>query len=384
MKFKEFKPSSWAIDNKISVYVLTAIITIWGLMSYNSIPKESFPEIVVPTIYIQTVYQGNSPTNIENLVTKPLEKQLKGIAGMKKLNSTSLQDVSVIMVEFNTDMNASVAKGKVKDAVDRAQQDLPRDLTMQPNVQEVNFSELPILYINLAGKMDLNKLKKYADLMKDKIEGMKEISKVIMVGDLEREIQVNVDMYKMQAANFSLGDIERAIQYENMNISAGLVPMDGMKRNLSIRGEFKDVDEIRNLVVSSGSGAKVYLKDIADVTDGTKEQESYARLEGKNVITLNVVKRSGENLIEASDKIAALVEQMQKADFPADMKVTITGDQSETTRSTLHDLINTIIIGFLLVTFILMFFMGVTNALFVAASVPLSMLIAFIFMPIIG
>src|ERR1700741_4918535 len=216
MNFKEFKPSSWAINNKISIYVLTAIILFWGIKSYNSIPKESFPEIVVPTIYINTVYYGNSPTNIENLVTKPLEKQIKGIAGVKKLNSTSLQDVSVIMVEFNTNMVVSEVKQKVKDAVDRAQQDLPKDLTYQPNVMEVNFSELPILYINLAGKMDLNKLKKYADDLKDKIEGMKEISKVQMVGDLEREIQINIDMYKMQAANFSLNDIQNAVRMENM------------------------------------------------------------------------------------------------------------------------------------------------------------------------
>lgn len=384
MKFKEFKPSSWAIDNKISIYILTFFITIAGLFSYNSLPKESFPEIVVPTIYINTVYLGNSPTNIENLVTKPIEKQLKGLSGMKKLNSTSLQDVSVIMVEFNTNMKVSDVKEKVKDAVDKAAMDLPKDLTRQPNVLEVNFSELPIMYVNLAGKMDLNKLKLYAESLKDKIEGMKEISKVIMVGDLEREIQVNVDMFKMQSANLSLGDIQRAVQYENMNFSGGLVPMDGMKRNISIKGEFKSVDEIKNIIVTSGSGAKLYLKDIADIVDGNKEQESYARLEGKNVITLNIVKRSGENLIDASDKITALLETMKKDDFPPDLKVTVTGDQSEKTRSTLHDLINTIIIGFILVTFILMFFMGVTNALFVAASVPLSMFIAFWAMPAIG
>src|SRR3954465_5249602 len=262
MDFKEFKPSSWAINNKISIYIATFIIAIWGIMSYNSIPKESFPEIVVPTIYINTVYAGNSPTNIENLVTKPIEKQLKGIAGVKKLNSTSLQDVSVIMVEFNTNVKVSDAKEKIKDAVDKAETDLPKDLTRQPNVLEVNFSELPILYINLAGKMDLNKLKKYADDMKDRIEGMKEISKVVMVGDLEREIQINIDMYKMQAANFSLGDIQRGVQYENMNISGGLVPMDGMKRNITVKGEFKNVEEIGNLVITSGSGARAYLKDI--------------------------------------------------------------------------------------------------------------------------
>ncbi|MES2593480.1 MAG: efflux RND transporter permease subunit [Bacteroidota bacterium] len=384
MNFKEFKPSSWAINNKASVYILTFFICLLGISSYNSLPKESFPEIVIPTMYINTVYVGNSPANIENLVTKPIEKQLKGIAGVKKLNSTSLQDVSVIMVEFGTSVNVSDAKEKVKDAVAKASTDLPKDLTRQPNVMEISFSELPIMYVNIAGNMDLNKLKQYADDVKDGIEGMKEVSRVQMVGDLEREIQINIDMFKMQAANFSLGDIQRAVQYENMNISGGLVPMDGMKRNLSVKGEFKTVDEIKNLIVSSGSGAKVYLKDIAEVVDANKEQESYARLEGKNVITLNVVKRSGENLIDASDKVHALIEKMGKEDLPKDLKITVTGDQSEKTRSTLHDLINTIIIGFILVTFILMFFMGVTNAIFVAASVPLSMFIAFAVMPMIG
>lgn len=384
MKFKEFKISSWAIDNKISVYVLTILITFIGIKAYNALPKESFPDIVVPTIYINTIYAGNTPANIENLVTKPIEKQLKSISGIKKLNSTSLQDVSVIMVEFNTDVDVAVAKTKVKDAVDKARTDLPNDLTREPNVLEVAFSDMPIMYINVAGNMDLQKLKEYTEELKDRIEAMKEITRVDMVGALDREIQVNVDMYKMQAATLTLGDIQRAIQMENMNISGGLVPMDGMKRNLSVKAQFKTVEEISNLLIVSQSGAKLYLKDVAEVIDSNREQESYARLEGKNVITLNIVKRSGENLIEASDKINALIEEMKATEFPKGMKITVTGDQSDQTRHTLHDLINTIIIGFILVTFILMFFMGVTNALFVAASVPLSMFIAFMFMPSIG
>lgn len=385
MNFKEFKPSSWAIDNKISIYVLTFFIVVFGIKSYNSLPKESFPDIVVPTIYINTPYFGNTPTNIENLVTKPIEKQLKSISGVKKINSTSLQDFSIIMVEFNTNVDVAIAKQKVKDAVDKAATDLPKDLTRQPNVQEIAFSDIPIMYINMAGKMDLNKLKDYADDVKDKIEGMKEITKVTMVGELEREIQINVDMYKLQAATLTIGDIARAVGSENMNISGGLVPMDGMKRNLSIKAQFKTVEEIKNLVINSPTNAKLYLKDIAEVKDGNKEQESYARLEGKNVITLQIVKRAGENLIQASDKINALIAEMQTAkELPPELHVTVTGDQSEKTRLTLHDLINTIIIGFILVTFILMFFMGVTNAIFVAASVPLSMFIAFLFMPSIG
>lgn len=385
MNIKEFKPSSWAIENKISIYVFTIIITLWGVLSYNSIPKENFPDIVVPTIYINTVYVGTSPSNIENLVTKPIEKQLKSISGIKKLNSTSLQDVSVILVEFNTDVDVAIAKQKVKDAVDKAATDLPKDLTREPNVMEVAFSDMPIMYVNLAGEMDLNKLKNYADQLKDRIESMKHISRVVMVGDLEREIQINVDMYKLQAASLSLGDIEHAIKAENLNVSGGLVSMDGMKRNLTVQAEFQTIDEIKNLVITSPTGAKLYLRDFAEVVDGNKEQESYARLEGKNVITLNVVKRSGENLIEASDLINETIKKMQEAkELPPELKITITGDQSEKTRATVHDLINTIIIGFILVTFILMFFMGVTNALFVASSVPLSMFIAFIVMPSIG
>jgi multidrug efflux pump subunit AcrB len=273
----------------------------------------------------------------------------------------------------------------VKDAVDKAKRDLPQSLTAGPDVIEVNFSDMPIMAVNIAGDYDLAKLKNFADNVKDRAEGLKEITRVDMIGALEREIQVNVDMYKMQAAQLTLDDISRAIQYENMTISGGTVTTDGIKRTIALKNEFRSVEELKNIVVGSQAGALVYLKDVADVVDGFKEQESYARLDGKNVITLNVVKRAGENLIDASDKIRAIVAEMQSnKQLPADLKVTFTGDQSDNTRITLHDLINTIIIGFILVLVVLMFFMGATNAFFVALSVPLSMAIAFIVLDSIG
>lgn len=384
MNFKQFKPSSWSIDNKTAIYIVTIIISIWGIMSYNKLPKESFPDIVVPKFFISTVYAGNSPSNIENTITKPLEKKLKSIPGVKKLTSNSMQDVSLITVEFNTNITIDKARQSVKDKVDEAKSDLPAGLTRQPFVKELAFSELPIMYINIAGDMDLQKLKEYADDLKDRIEGLKEITEVKMVGAPDREIQVNLDMYKMQAMQLTMGDLERSIGYENVTISGGQIPMDGTKRTISIKNEFKTVDELKELVISSQSGAKMYLKDFAQVVDTVKETESYARLAGKNVITLNVIKRAGENLISASDKIKETIEELKKTEFPSNIDVKITADQSDKTKLTLHDLINTIIIGFILVTMILMFFMGVTNALFVALSVPLSMFIAFIFMPSIG
>ena len=380
-KFKEFKPTSWAIDNKTTIYLLTIFITLAGILTYRSIPKEQFPDIVIPTIYVSTVYPGAAPKDVENLVSKNIEKQIKSIAGVKKVTSTSIQDFSSVVVEFNTNVDVPVAKQKVKDAVDRAKKDLPQDLPADPNVMEVEFSEMPILFVNIAGNYSLDELKKYAEELQDKIEGMKEITRVDMVGALEREIQVNVDMYKAAAAKISIGDIERTLNYENLTISGGSVELDDMKRSLSVSGEFKDIEEIKNSIISGQTGAHLYLKDIAEVVDGHKTQESYGRLNHKNVITLNVIKRGGENLINASDEIQEIIAEMKANKFPKDLEVVVTGDQSRTTRITLHDLINTIIIGFILVTIILMFFMGATNAIFVGLSVPLSMFIAFLLLP---
>jgi len=381
---KEFKPSSWAIDNKTAIYVFTFILVLLGYSSYQNLPKENFPEVIIPKIFVQTIYPGTSPENMENLVTKQLEKQLKSTSGLKKITSKSYQDVSVITAEFNTNVDIKDAKQRVKDAVDKARQDLPNDLPKEPNVMDINLADLPIMYVNISGDFDLKKLKEYADVLKDRIEALKEISGVDIVGALDPEVQINADLNKMAAAQISFRDIESAVGYENLTISGGTVKMDGVRRTLNVKKEFKSADEIANLVVKTPTGASVYLKDIAEVKDAFKEQESYARLYGKNVITLNVKKRSGENLIEASDKISALIAELKESSLPKSLTVTTTGDQSDQTRVTLHDLINTIIIGFILVTLILMFFMGVTNALFVAMSVPLSMFVAFLAMPALG
>lgn len=381
---KEFFLSSWAIDNRTAVYILTIIITLAGLLTYMSLPKEQFPEIKLSQIIVQTVYPGTSPDNMENLVTKPIEKEVKNLTGVKKVTSNSFQDFSIVIVEFNPNVKVDKAKREVKDAVDKARSDLPNNLPNEPEVKDIDLSEMPIMYVNISGNYDLKRLKKYADRVKDRIEAMKEIKRVDMVGALDREIQINVNLYKMAAAGITFDDIERAVASENLSTTAGEVSMNNQKRILSVHNEFKSMDDIKKIIVRNAQGAAVYLRDIADIEDSFEEQKSYARLDGKNVITLNVIKASGENLINASDKIQALVQEMKKKELPADLKIVTTGDQSESTRTTLHDLVNTIIIGFILVTIILMFFMGVTNALFVALSVPLSCAIAFLVMPAIG
>jgi multidrug efflux pump len=330
-----------------------------------------------PQIFVATFYPG-PPEDVENLITKEIEKEVKSISGIKKVSSNSVQDFSSIIVEFQTDVEIDKAKQDVKDAVDRAKQELPSDLENDPQIIEMDISEVPIMNINISGDFSLESLKEYGEDMQDRIESLTEIRRVDIVGALDREIQINVDMYRLALAGVSLDDIQNAVGYENRIIPSGQISVDGMKRSLGVNGEFANADQLGDLVVTSIKGAKIYLRDVAEVVDGHKEQESFARLGGQNVITLNVIKRSGQNLIDASDKINEIVAQFEGNVLPEGVDITITADQSENTRTTLHDLINTIIIGFVLVTIILMFFMGATNAIFVGLSVPISSFIAFI------
>ncbi len=382
-KFKEFGPTSWSITNKTSIYLLMLFISLGGIYQFLTLPKENFPEVIIPTMFVQTVYVGNSPKDIENLVTRPLEKQIKSISGVKinKFTSSSQQDFSLITVEFSTDVKTDVALQKVKDAVDKAKGELPNDLTQEPRVMELNISDQPIMFINISGNYSTVQLKKYADDLKDKLEGIPQINRIDLAGAPEREFQINVDNYRMQTAGITFDDISAAIQRENLDLSGGLLEVGNMQRNLQLKGQLKTATDIANIIVRNTSGAPIYLKDVASIKDTIKNTESFARLNGKNVLTLNIIKRNGENLIATSDAVKLLVENAKTSAFPKDLNVVISGDQSIRTKSSFNELVNSIVIGFVLVLIVLMFFMGVTNAFFVALSVPLSMFVAFVFLP---
>jgi multidrug efflux pump subunit AcrB len=382
-KVKTFFATNWAINNKTAVYLITFIVTVWGVNLFVTLPKEQFPDVVIPTIFVQTVYVGNSPKDMENLVTRPIEKELKGITGVKinKITSNSLQDFSAIIVEFSTSVKTDVALQKIRDAVDKAKKDLPNDLTQEPTIQEISLSELPIMAVNVSGDYDAVTLGEFAETLKDKIEELPEINRIDLVGAPVREIQVNVDKYKMEVAKVGYSDIEQAIQRENADISGGLLEVGEQKRTLRVNGQFNSALDLNQVIVKNISGAPIYLREIAEIKDTVREKESYARLLGKKVVTLSIIKRTGENLIEASRKINDVVAELKKDEFPKDLNITITGDLSIKAGAAFTELVNSIVIGFILVMLVLMFFMGVTNAFFVALSVPLSMFLAFIFLP---
>lgn len=363
-KVKQLKFTNWCINNSTSIYVFVTIITLAGYISYERIPKELFPDIVIPTISVTTIYPGASPQDIENIITKPIEKQLKSINGIKKIKSNSISDVSIISAEFNADMDPKLCKQRVSDAVDKAKGDLPNDLKDDPQIQEFDFSEIPILSVNIAGDFPLDKLKLYAEQLKDKIESNKEITRVDIIGAVEREIQIEVDLTKLNASGLTMTDIENAMTMQNLNMSAGELRIDQLRRNVRISGEFNSTRDIENVVVRSFKGNTFFLKDFATVIDGFKEKQDFARLDHKTVITLNVIKRSGENLISAADKIYQIIDEYKTNKFPEGLVIKVTGDTSENTRVQLNDLVNTVILGFIFVVLILMFFYGHNKCLF--------------------
>ena len=376
---KSFWLSNFALSNRISVYVLVFIAVIMGIRSYTSMPKESFPEIKQPTIYINTPYFGNSPADMENLITRPIEKQLKSLTGISKLSSSSVQDFSIIIAEFNLDIPASKALQEVKDAVDKAKKDLPSDLDQDPNIFELDFSEFPVMNVNIYGKMPYQELKNHAEYLQDLIEDLPEISEAPISGLQDNEVKIHVDLFKMESMNISFNDIENSIRGENVTMSGGelktISSLGTSRRTIRIDGEFKHWNELGSVIVKDEDQQIVYLKDIADIQFGPVEPTSFARLNGENVLTLDVKKRSGENLLAASDKIKEIIQKTKSNHFPAYLEVNITNDQSQYTRNMISNLENSIILGVLLVVLVLMFFLGLRNAMFVGIAIPLSMLI---------
>ena len=383
-KPREFKLTTLALNNKNTVYLLTFIITIFGFLSYRGLPKELFPEVVFPTILVQTVYPGNPPIDIENLITRPIEKEAENVKGLKKLTSTSLQDASMVMVEFNTNIPLGDALQEVKDAVDRAKGDLPTDLMTDPFVTDVDFSEFPIININLSGDFSLDELKRYAEYLEDKIESVSEVSKVEIQGVEDREIVIEVDMIRMEALGLAFYDIENAVSFENVSMSGGDIKLGKMRRSIRIVGEFKSVKEIESIVVKREQDRTIYLRDVAQVIDGYKEATTLARLNGQPVVSVQVIKKGGENLLNATDKIFDIISKAQETGaLPNTMSITITNDQSDLIRKQLSNLENSLILGMILVVLVLFYFLGTRNALFVGISIPLSMLLSFMVLRII-
>lgn len=382
-----FGISTASINNRMTVIVILTIIVLGGIVSYNSMPRESFPEVVIPQIYVGTPYPGNSPLDIEKLVTRPLEKEIGSISGIDKMTSTSVEGYSTVFIEFDFSVTPEEALRKVKDKIDIAMGDpeFPRDLPADPNVFEMNISELtPIMNINLSGDFSIDQLNDYAEYLEDKIEKLPQITEVDIRGVQEKEMKVNLDLYKMELNELGFMDVANAINSENVTISAGNMLDGSLRRAVRVVGEIESAEDLGNVIVKNEKQNVVYLKDIADVVFEGEERESYAREYLSPVVMIDVKKRAGENLIQAADDIQVILEEAKEEVFPDNLQITITGDQSKFTRTQVDELVNSIIFGMLLVIGVLLFFLGLRNAIFVGVAIPLSMFLAFLILSTAG
>ncbi len=374
--------SKLAVNNRVTVYILVAIIIVFGIYSYSSIPKESAPSITIPNIFVSTVYVGVSPKDMENLVTQEIEKEVKGIKDVKKITSVSQESFSMVNIEFNPDIQIDDALQKVRDKVAIAKTKMPQDIE-EPTVTEINLSELPMLYVGLSGNAGLAALKDIADKLSDDIETIPGILSADVKGGLEREVKVNVDPERLLYYNVTFNDLIQKIGLENQSIPGGSVDIGKQNYLVRVPGEYEDPELIRDIVVKADNEKPIYVRDVAQVIYGYKERTTLARENGKEAVTIVIKKRSGENIIRIAEDVKALVKKKESA-FPEGVEVSFTGDLSKNINTTVHELENGIITGFLLVCLILLASMGLKNAFLVATSIPFSFLISFIVLDAFG
>ena len=386
---KEFGLSSWAINNKTTMYVLIAVILFLGAGAYFSMPRENYPEIKETKIYISSVYPGNTAEDIEKLITDPIEDKLKTVSNVVEITSTSQEDYSIIIVEFDEEISVDEAKQKVKDEVDSetSGEDWPtfNGAKVEPNIFDLSMSEeIPILNINISGNYPIDKLKEYGEYLEDEIEGLQEIKQVDIRGAQEKEVEVAVDIYKMMAAQVSFDDIINTISRENITMSAGNLIASGQRRTIRIIGEIEDPEELENFVVKSENNNAIYLRDVAKVSFKDEDKTTYAREFGHPVVMLDVKKRAGKNMVAAAEQIDVIVKDAIANVFPQDLVVTVANDQSSKTIGQVDDLVNNIIFGIILVVTVLMFFLGFKNALFVGFAIPMSMFMSLMILNLFG
>lgn len=375
--------SDTAVNKSVSVAVLAVLLVIFGVYCYMTLPRESDPDITIPNVFVSTDYRGVSPADIETAVTIEIEKKLKGLDGLKEIKSVSSEGLSSINVEFVTGTDIDKAIQDVKDKVDEAKGSLPSDLEDDPTVFEVNFAQMPIVIYSLSGTCGLPCLKDIADDLKDEIEGVTGVLEVEVTGGLEREIRIEVFTEKLAYYGLSIGSLQAAVSSENTNTSGGNIKLGDGRFQLRVPGEFATPEEIYGLVLTVHDGEPVYLKDVARVVDGFKEETSMSRLDGREAVNITVKKRSGENIISISKEVDAIIEKDQSS-WPSGTDITKVLDKAKDIDMMVADLENNILSGLVLVLIVIFFAMGIRNAILVSMAIPFSMLLTFTVLYLMG
>ncbi|MCP4630276.1 MAG: efflux RND transporter permease subunit [bacterium] len=365
-----------ALKRQVTVMALLVIIVIAGVYCYATLPRESFPDITIPYVFVTTNYEGVAPEDMEQLITIPIERKLKGIDNVEEIRSTSAEGMSTVAIKFLPKVDLDDAVQKVRDKVDQAKNDLPADLADDPVIQEVNFSDMPVIRVVLSGPLSLRRLQNLAEDLQDEIESITGVLEARISGGLEREIHVEFDMDRVGAYNVPFSSIINSVTRGNVNMPGGSMDIGEAKYLVRVPEDFKHPSEIFSIVAFVRDGKPVYLRDVAFIRDAFKDPLTRSRINREKSVTIAVSKRSGENIVRVTDEVKRIVQQM-RPQLPKTLKIDLTADMSQDVRLMVADLENNIISGLILVLCVILLFIGGQSAIFVALSIPYSMFITF-------
>ncbi len=374
--------SDAAIDNRVVVWVLILLIVVTGVYSYATLPREGAPDVPIPFVVITTPYEGVSPEDVETAVSIKIEKELAGLKGVKEITSVSAEGISNVIVEFYPDIRIEEALQYVRDKVDQVRGEIPEDAE-EPTIKEISVADFPIFLINIHGGVSPVRLKDIADELEDVIEEIPGVLNCDVLGGLEREIRLEVDHDRFAAYGLTLAQLLALVPSENVNVSAGSLETPGTKFNVRVPGEFENPDDVEHLILAVVNGKPIYLSDIGVVRDTFKDRSTYSRLDGAPSLTLSVQKRVGADIVPIKAAIDRILEEAHSA-VPQGVKFEITLDQSKEINSMVKDLENNILSGLVLVVVVLVLFMGFRTSTIVALAIPLSMLITFTVLQLMG
>ena len=362
-------------SSKLLLTILFFLIT-FGFYQYNTLPRESDPDISLPVIYVSLYHKGISPTDSERLLIKPLEKELKNIEGLKKISSTSYQSGGNVVLEFDAGFNSEKALSDTRVKIDLIKNKLPKE-TDEPRVMEVNLSRFPVLAVAISGEVDERVLFKIAKALKNDIESISEVLEVKTLGERERLIEIIVNPRTVENYGLTNKDVLESIAKSNLMIPAGTLSNDKGSFNVQVPSLIESREDLLNIPIKSQSNSFIKLEDVADVRDSFREKVGFARNNGEKAIILEVSKRTGENIIDVINKIKGIVNERTK-NIPEFININFFQDESEKIITQVSDLENNVILATIIVFIITLFFMGFKSSILVSISIPFSFLLSMI------
>ena len=362
-------------SSKLLLTILFFLIT-FGFYQYNTLPRESDPDISLPVIYVSLYHKGISPTDSERLLIKPLEKELKNIEGLKKISSSSYQSGGNVVLEFDAGFNSEKALSDTRVKIDLIKNKLPKE-TDEPRVMEVNLSRFPVLAVAISGEVDERVLFKIAKALKNDIESISEVLEVKTLGERERLIEIIVNPRTVENYGLTNKDVLESIAKSNLMIPAGTLSNDKGSFNVQVPSLIESREDLLNIPIKSQSNSFIKLEDVADVRDSFREKVGFARNNGEKAIILEVSKRTGENIIDVINKIKGVVNERTK-NIPEFININFFQDESEKIITQVSDLENNVILATIIVFIITLFFMGFKSSILVSISIPFSFLLSMI------